>query len=318
MTCGDDHRPAARSGGGVPIDFENQGVDIGGVDDRRGGGMGGGLAIGGGTGIVGLIIFLLWSLLGGGGPAPVVPVDTAPQAGASSETSEQLRERCNTDGALDQYVDCRLIKVYNIADDVWKAEFARRGIEYSSPRLAFFSSQTQTGCGPASADVGPFYCPADQEIYFELGFLDVLQQKFGASGDFSQAYIAAHEFGHHLQTLLGIEPQVRRVQQSNPDRANEFSVAMELQADCFAGAWANLATKVEGNSINLTEQNIAEAVNAAQAVGDDRIQKKMQGRVDPEGWTHGSAEQRQQWFRTGIKSGDIDTCNTFQYYKLSK
>jgi predicted metalloprotease len=302
----------------VPIDFEDQSVDVSGVDDRRGGGMGGGLAIGGGTGIVGLIIFLLWSLLGGGGPAPVVPVDTAPQAGQAAESAEEFRTRCNSQGALEQYTDCRLTKVVNIADEVWKAEFARRGIEYARPTLTFFNDATQTGCGPANADVGPFYCPADQRIYFELGFLDVLQQKFGASGDFAQAYIAAHEFGHHMQTLLGIEPQVRRIQQGNPDRANEFSVAMELQADCFAGAWTNLATKVEGNSINLTEQNIAEALQAAQAVGDDRIQQKTQGRVDPEGWTHGSAAQRQQWFQTGIKSGDIDTCNTFQYYKLTK
>ncbi len=303
----------------MPIDFENSNVDIGGVDDRRGGGMGGGLAIGGGTGIVGLIVFLLWSLLGGGtGSAGVVPVDTAPQGGQAGESAEELNARCNSEGALQEYTDCRLIKVYNVADDVWEAEFARRGIEYVRPRLAFFSQATQTGCGPASAEVGPFYCPADQEIYFELGFLDVLQQKFGASGEYAQAYIVAHEFGHHLQTILGIEPQVRQIQQRNPDRANEFSVAMELQADCLAGVWATLSTRVEGNSINLTEQNISEALNAAAAVGDDRIQAKTQGRVDPEGWTHGSAAQRQQWFSTGIKSGDLDTCNTFTYYKLTR
>jgi predicted metalloprotease len=199
---------------------------------------------------------------------------------------------------------------------VWKAEFDRRGIEYSSPRLAFFESQTQTGCGPASAEVGPFYCPADREIYFELGFLDVLQQKFGASGQFAQAYIAAHEFGHHLQTVLGIEPQVRQIQQRNPGRANEFSVAMELQADCFAGVWAKKADQ-SSSGINLTEANIKEALNAAGAVGDDRIQAKTQGRVDPEGFTHGSAAQRQQWFETGYTSADIDSCNTFQFYKLT-
>ena len=302
----------------MPIDFEDTGVDVGGVDDRRGAGRGGAVAIGGGTGIVGLIIFLLYSLVGGGsGQAPVLPIEAAPQAGSSTETYEQLSERCNRAGALDEYTDCRLIKVYNVADDVWRAEFARRGIEYSRPRLAFFDSSTQTGCGPAGAEVGPFYCPADQEIYFELGFLDVLQQKFGASGDFAQAYIAAHEFGHHLQTLLGIEPQVRRIQQTNPSLSNEFSVAMELQADCFAGVWAELSTTVEGNSIRLTEQNIADAVEAAQAVGDDRIQAKVQGRVDPESWTHGSAVQRERWFTTGLASGDIDSCNTFQYYKLT-
>jgi predicted metalloprotease len=247
----------------------------------------------------------------------VVPVNSAPQAGASAESADQLKARCSADGALDTYTDCRLIKVYNIADRVWKAEFDYRKIEYSSPRLAFFESQTQTGCGPASAEVGPFYCPADHEIYFELGFLDVLQQKFGASGQYAQAYIAAHEFGHHLQTLLGIEPQVRQLQQRNPGRANEFSVAMELQADCFAGVWAKKSDETVGG-IKLTEGNIKEALNAAGAVGDDRIQAKTQGRVDPEGFTHGSAAQRQQWFETGYASADIDSCNTFQFYKLTK
>lgn len=302
----------------MPIDFENTGVDVGGVDDRRRGGRGGGLAIGGGTGIVGLVVFLLWSLLGNGGQAGVVPVDAAPQPGASGETSAQLRARCNSAGALEEYTDCRLIKIYNVADDVWQAEFARRGIEYTSPRLAFFSEATQTGCGPASAQVGPFYCPADQRIYFELGFLDVLQHKLGAAGDFAQAYIAAHEFGHHLQTLLGIEPQVRRIQRSNPDLAGEFSVATELQADCLAGVWANLATTVEDNSIRLTDQNITEALDAAEAVGDDRIQATVQGRVDPESWTHGSSTQRRQWFSTGLQSGNLDSCNTFQYYELTR
>lgn len=303
----------------MPIDFENSGVDVSGVDDRRGRGGGGGLAIGGGTGIVGVIIFLLYTLLGGGGgSAPVVPVDAGAQPGQSAESAQELADRCNSQGALDQYTDCRIIKVYNVADDVWSAEFRRRGYEYTRPRLAFFSQQTQTGCGPASADVGPFYCPPDQEIFFELGFLEVLQDKFGASGQFAQAYIVAHEFGHHLQNVLGIEPQVRQIQQRNPGRANEYSVAMELQADCFAGVWATLSTKVEGNSINLTKDNIAEALNAAAAVGDDRIQAKTQGRVDPEGWTHGSAAQRQQWFSTGLDSADIDSCNTFRYYKLTR
>ncbi len=301
----------------MPIEFDDKSIDISGVDDRRGGGMGGGMAIGGGAGIIGVIIAVLYALLGGGGSPGLVPVDTQPQAGAAAESAEQLAARCAADGALEKYTDCRLIKVYNIADDVWQAEFDRRGIEYSSPRLAFFEAQTQTGCGPASAEVGPFYCPADHEIYFELGFLDVLQQKFGASGQYAQAYIAAHEFGHHLQTLLGIEPQVRQIQQRNPGRANEFSVAMELQADCFAGVWAKKSDQA-ASGINLTQANIKEALNAAGAVGDDRIQAKTQGRVDPEGFTHGSAEQRQEWFGNGYTSADIDQCNTFQALGLSK
>ncbi|MBL8928839.1 MAG: neutral zinc metallopeptidase [Kineosporiaceae bacterium] len=301
----------------MPIDFDDQSIDVSGVDDRRGGGMGGGLAIGGGTGIVGIIVFLLYSLLGGQSPSVVPQSIPQAQGGGATESADQLKARCSAQDATDKYTDCRLIKVYNIADDVWRAEFDRRGIEYSSPRLAFFSDATQTGCGPASAEVGPFYCPADREIYFELGFLDVLQQKFGATGEYAQAYIAAHEFGHHLQTLLGIEPQVRQIQQRNPNRANEFSVAMELQADCFAGVWAKKSDEA-ASGIILSQEDITEALNAAAAVGDDRIQAKVQGRVDPEGFTHGTAAERREWFARGFDAADIDSCNTFQSRGLTR
>ena len=164
--------------------------------------------------------------------------------------------------------------------------------------------------------MGPFYCPPDREIFFELGFLKHLQDQFGAQGEFAQAYIVAHEFGHHLQTLLGTEEQVRTAQQQDPSRANLYSVGMELQADCYAGVWSNLADKRGDNGITLTQANISEAVNAAQAVGDDRIQQKVQGRLTPESWTHGSAEQRSQWFLTGYRSsGDLDACNTLASLK---
>jgi predicted metalloprotease len=307
----------------VPIEFDDQSVDVGNVDDRRGGGgggigRGGGIAIGGGAGIVGLVIYLLVTLLGGNTSQLQLPSSGAAAGGAdgsgsgvSGETTAQLKARCNSAGALEKYTDCRLIKSFNVADTVWKAEFARRGVGYTSPRFAFFTSQTDTGCGPASADVGPFYCPPDQEIYLELGFLEQLQTQFGAQGQFAQAYIVAHEFGHHLQTLLGTEPKVRAAQQRNPSQANKYSIALELQADCYAGAWSYLADKASTNGIKLTPANIDEAVNAAQAVGDDRIQQKVQGRVNPESWTHGSAAQRKQWFLTGAQSGDIDSCNTF-------
>ncbi len=300
----------------MPIEFDNQRVDVGGVDDRRGGGgglMGGGLAIGGGTGIVGIVIYVLIQLLGGGGGSS----SSLPSLGSGSanstgqqETSQQLSDRCNTDGALDKYTDCRLIKVYDIANSTWKDEFDRRGAKFHTPQLAFFDGSTSTGCGQASADVGPFYCPADEEIYLDLNFLDQLQTQFGATGTFAQAYILAHEYGHHLQTLLGTEPKVRAAQQKNPSLENKYSVALELQADCYAGVWATLADK-QSNGIDLTQDNIAEAQNAAGAVGDDRIQKKAQGRVDPESWTHGSAAQRKQWFTTGYSSGNLDSCDTF-------
>jgi predicted metalloprotease len=303
----------------VPIEFDDSRVDVGGVDDRRGGGGigGGGLAIGGGAGVVGIIIFIVMQLLGGGSSTgggtgvgfPQLDSGSANSTG-QQETSQELKARCNSDGALTKYTDCRLIKVYNIADQTWSDEFARRGTSYRRPRLAFFSSAASTACGQASAQVGPFYCPGDEEIYLDLDFLDQLQSQFGAPGTFAQAYILAHEYGHHLQTLLGTERKVRAAQQQNPDSANTYSVALELQADCYAGVWAALADQ-QSSGINLTRDNIAEAQKAAGAVGDDRIQRRSQGRVDPESWTHGSAAQRQQWFTTGEQSGNIDACNTF-------
>jgi uncharacterized protein len=305
----------------VPIEFDDSRVSVGGVDDRRGGGGlgglgGGGLAIGGGAGVVGLVIYLLFSVLGGGSGGSTgglqLPVDGSQVgSGSSGESSEQLKQRCNSAGALDKYTDCRLIKVYNVADTVWKQEFARRGVPYNPPRLVFFTSATSTGCGQASASTGPFYCPEDQRIYFDLGFLQQLQDQFGAQGQFAQAYILAHEYGHHLQTLLGTEPKVRAAQERNPSLANRYSVALELQADCYAGVWAKLADQSQQNGINLTADNIKEAQKAAAAVGDDRIQQETQGRVNPESFTHGTAEQRASWFTKGYSSGNIDSCNTF-------
>ena len=305
----------------MPIEFDDSRVDVGGLDDRRGmgGGLGGGgLAVGGGVGVVGLIVYLLFTLLGGGGGTGgglQLPADAGSQAGSSGqpETREQLQQRCNSAGALDKYTDCRLIKVYNVADTVWSAEFRRRGLPYERPRLVFFTQATRTGCGAASASTGPFYCPADQEIYIDLGFLQQLQDQFGAQGQFAQAYILAHEFGHHLQTLLGTEPKVRAAQQRNPSLANEYSVALELQADCYAGAWAKLADQSQQNGIKLTADNIREAQNAAAAVGDDRIQRKVQGRVNPESFTHGTGDQRRTWFTTGFETGNIDRCDTFAH-----
>jgi predicted metalloprotease len=300
----------------VGIEFDDNRVDVSGVDDRRGGGGlgGGGLAIGGGTGIVGIVIFIIFQVLGGGGGGTSSPFPQLDSGSANStgkqESSEELQTRCNSEGALDKYTDCRLIKVYDIADNTWSDEFSRRGLEYHPPKLAFFDNAAQTACGNASSDVGPFYCPGDEEIYLDLAFLEQLQSQLGANGEFAQAYILAHEYGHHLQTLLGTERKVRAAQEKNPDDTNKYSVAMELQADCYAGAWTNLADK-QGSGINLTTDNIAEAQNAASAVGDDRIQKKTQGRVDQESWTHGSAAARKQWFTTGADSGDLNSCDTF-------
>ena len=291
------------------IDFDDQSVDTSGVSDRRG--MGGPIAVGGGgLGIVGLLIFVLVSVLGGGNgvdTTQLVPQDGAVQ-GEGAGTGD-LEQRCNTEGAIQKYDDCFLVKVYNEINEVWTDEFARAGEQYEQPGLTFFTQAVQTGCGTASSQVGPFYCPPDRSIFIDIGFLDQLQQEFGAEGRYAQAYIMAHEAGHHLQTLFGTEQKVRASQQARPNAANELSVAMELQADCYAGVWSRLAD--DRGNVSVGEAELDQAIGAAEAVGDDRIQQKTQGRVDPESWTHGSAEQRRQWFLTGRRSGDVNRCNTF-------
>jgi predicted metalloprotease len=291
------------------IKFDDQSVDVSGVSDRRG--MGGPIAIGGGgLGIVGLLVYLLVSVLGGGGvdTTGLVPQDGQVQ-GEGAGTGD-LETRCNSEGAIERYDDCFLVKVYNEVNEVWTDEFARAGETYEQPGLTFFTQGVQTGCGTASSQVGPFYCPVDQSIYIDIGFLEQLQQQFGAEGRYAQAYIMAHEAGHHLQSLFGTERQVRAAQQAHPARANELSVAMELQADCYAGVWSRLAD--ERGNVSIGEAELDQAIQAAEAVGDDRIQQKTQGRVDPESWTHGSAQQRRDWFLTGRQSGDVNSCDTLR------
>lgn len=300
--------------------FKDRRVDTSGVDDLRGSrGRSGGLAIGGGAvGLVGLAVVLLFNFLGGSGGLPpgafdISQLDDGVFGSQPSTVQESdLAERCVTEGALEQYDDCFLVKIYNEADEVWAKQFAAGefgNAEYRPPRMAFFTDYVDTGCGGASAEVGPFYCPPDERIYFDLGFLAQLQTEFGAEGRYAQAYILAHEYGHHLQTLLGIERRVRTLQQQNPSQANELSVRLELQADCFAGVWGALAN--EAGNVTITEAELQQAQDAAAAVGDDRIQRKTQGRVDPEAWTHGSAEQRREWYLTGYRSADASQCDTF-------
>ncbi len=293
------------------IDFDDQRVDVSGVSDRRGRGVGGPVAIGGGgLGVVGLIIYLLVSVLGGGSvdTTSLVPQDGAVQGQGSGESD--LESRCNEQGAIDTYDDCFLVKVYNEVNEVWTDEFARAGASYEKPGLTFFTQAVSTGCGQASSQVGPFYCPPDRSIYLDIGFLDQLQRQFGAEGRYAQAYILAHEAGHHLQTLFGTERKVRSAQQSDPGRANELSVALELQADCYAGVWSRLAD--DAGNVSVGDAEVQQAQDAAAAVGDDRIQQQTQGRVDEESWTHGSATQRKQWFTTGRSTGDVNACDTFR------
>jgi len=295
----------------VGIKFDDQSVDTSGVSDQRGRGIGGPVAIGGGgLGIVGLIVFVLINVLGGGSgidTTQLVPQDGSVQ-GQGAGTGD-LATRCNTAGAIEKYDDCYLVKVYNEVNEVWTDEFARAGDKYTQPGLTFFTQAVNTGCGQASSQVGPFYCPPDQMIYIDIGFLQQLQQQFGAQGRYAQAYILAHEAGHHLQTLFGTERKVRAAQQSQPSKQNQLSVAMELQADCYAGVWSKLAD--DAGNVSIGDAEVQQAQDAAAAVGDDRIQQQTQGRVDKESWTHGSAAQRKQWFTTGRTTGDVNACNTF-------
>ena len=285
--------------------FDDRKVDVSGVQDRRG--IGGRAAIGGGgVGLVGIIIYVLVTVMGGGNVDASQLVPPGSQVQETGSTSD-LKTRCNSGPeAIDKYDDCYLVKVYNEINEVWAAEFSRRGEKYREPTLAFFTDAVDTGCGQASSQVGPFYCPPDERIYIDIGFLDQLQQQFGAQGRYAQAYVMAHEAGHHLQTLFGTERKLRAQQQSRPDQQNQLSVALELQADCYAGVWSRLADE-QGN-VTISDTELDQALNAASAVGDDRIQQKTQGRVDPESFTHGSAAQRKKSFQTGSTTGDLNAC----------
>jgi predicted metalloprotease len=197
--------------------------------------------------------------------------------------------------------------VVDDVQDFWRSDFSSSGRTYQTTKLVLFTGQTQSGCGLASQETGPFYCPADRKVYLDLGFFQELRARFQAPGDFAEAYVIAHEFGHHVQTLLGTEERVRREVQRHPDQENELSVRLELQADCYAGVWAHSAYEQK----LLEKGDLDEALTAAAAVGDDRIQRSAGERVNPETWTHGSAAQRSQWLRTGFQSGDPSACDTF-------
>ncbi len=255
----------------------------------------GGLAVGGG-GVVGVVV-LLFSLLTGVDPSAL-------QLGLGGDGPERdLSAECVDGEDANQRSDCRIVGVINSIQEYWTEKLPG----YRPAKTVFFDSPVNTGCGTAGSDIGPFYCPADQRVYIDLGFYRTLETRFGAQGGpFAEAYVIAHEYGHHVENLRGV------LQRATSRAAGPQSpaVRVELQADCLAGMWAKGAVDT-GYVEELTEEDIRLGLDAAAAVGDDRIQSTAQGRVDPESWTHGSAEQRQRWFLTGYRSGDLAACDTF-------
>ncbi|MFD0569633.1 neutral zinc metallopeptidase [Kitasatospora gansuensis] len=292
------------------MQFDDQAdLDTSQVQDRRG--MSGGkVALGGGAvGIVGLIIALLLGV----DPA-TLGVSDGGGGTAGQTTAGQVQDTCKKGSDANQRQDCRMVAVVNSVQNFWQNEFTRRAGAYRLAETVLFTGQVSTACGAASSAVGPFYCPGDRKAYFDLGFFNELSSRFGAKGGpFAEAYVVAHEYGHHIQNLTG---QMKKVGQDRQG-ANSGSVKLELQADCYAGVWAYAATRTPqagtGRPLitSLTDADIAAGLDAAAAVGDDRIQQQAQGRVNPESWTHGSSAQRQQWFATGYRTGDMARCDTF-------
>lgn len=269
------------------------------IEDRRGqsggfGGMGGG-----GLGIVGILLLLVISLITGRNYIGAYLFDGGGHSASTSVAPRVATPQEDRSAQLASFVATD-------TQNTWTKILTEENIRYPRAKVVLFRDYTQSGCGAAQSATGPFYCPADQKVYLDLGFWDELR-RFGASGDFAQAYVVAHEIGHHVQNVLGIESKVRALQQQNPRARNQLSVMMELQADCFAGVWAHSTADRQ----MIDQSDVASGLQAAAAVGDDRIQKMSRGYVSPESFTHGSSEQRVGWFNRGFKSGDPNQCNTF-------
>jgi predicted metalloprotease len=269
------------------------------VEDRRGRRVAGGAVFKGGVGTIVLTLALAYFL----GIDPQVLLQL--QQGSGQAVIVEDYQPTPQEAQLADFVSVVLADT----EDTWQEIFEQYGQRYEEPVLVLFSGAVKSACGMASAAMGPFYCPADRKVYIDLAFFEDLRQRHGAPGDFAQAYVIAHEVGHHVQNLLGISAQVRSAQQGlGKAAANALSVKQELQADCLAGLWGHHADRSRGV---LEQGDIEEALNAATAIGDDRLQKQAQGYVVPESFTHGSSRQRVEWFKRGIESGDFERCNTF-------
>ncbi len=288
-----------RRSGTIQVE-DRRGAGGGGLGGVRMGGLGGGgipIPVGGGIGgiVVVVIILIVLQVLGGG-------LGSTPDGGGGGTTSS-----LSPNDEMGQFVNSVTVDIQTF----WEDQFRASGSDYPETVTVLFTNGTQTACGVASSATGPFYCPGDQKVYLDPGFFDELARRFGAPGDFAQAYVIAHEYGHHVQDVLGTMDQVQ--QQQTSGNANELSIRLELQADCLAGMWANwvMAHPDQANVESITDEDVREGLNAAAAVGDDRIQEQATGTIDKESWTHGSAEQRMQWFNTGFKQGSLEACDTF-------
>jgi predicted metalloprotease len=268
------------------------------VEDRRG--LSPGMAVGGGG--VGVLIVAVIVMLLGGDPSALLQGASQQQQTQTQSTGEPYKD---ANPEQTEFVKV----VLKDTEDVWTAIFKERGQTYEKPKLILFSNAVQSACGMANAAVGPFYCPGDHKVYIDLSFYNDLKEKFGAPGDFAQAYVIAHEVGHHVQNLLGISDKVNEMRsRMSESEFNKVSVRMELQADFFAGVWARHAQEMKDI---LDRQDIDEALTAANAIGDDTLQKRMQGQVVPDSFTHGTSEQRMRWFKKGWDTGDIEKGDTF-------
>jgi hypothetical protein len=269
----------------------------GNVEDRRGIGMGGGLGIGG------VVLAIIAAFMG---IDPSVVLDTAQQMAPPQQAAPRK------DGPPDE-MQVFVSKVLGSTEDVWQAQFKQMNRPYHDPKLVLFTGSTRSGCGVGQAAMGPFYCPNDEKVYIDLSFYRDLRQRFNAPGDFAQAYVVAHEVGHHVQKQLGIMQKLESLQgRVSKSEYNQASVRVELQADCFAGVWANSA----GSRNLLDRGDLEEGLAAASAIGDDRLQKQAQGYVVPESFTHGSSAQRVRWFKRGMESGRMQDCDTFAAQSL--